>query len=474
MLVQVFHSLENVQSYASLKTYEHLRIRSTSTRDAPNTCNEPNYITHSSSKSATPIAIMASRGKVTLQDEGDDYQRPEWYEFAPNYDKGGDVPEHYITRFGRTWFKRLEELRAYKAQHGDCLVPEYYEENKSLGNWVMNTRTQYDYWVADEKSTLTEERIAALEAEGFCWGLYEAPQKEWSERYDQLVAYKVKYGNCDVPQNFVDNPSLGTWVHKQRRDYNAFRNGRKNSMTKERVDALETIGICWSPKETLWQQRLDELVRYRAQYGHCNVPAGFVDNQQLATWVSLQRRQYRNLQDGKPSFLTEERIQSLEQLSFCWTPLEALWQQRCDELFMYKSMYGNCNVPTTFPDNPQLASWVANQRKHYKTLQTGKKSLMTKERAQQLEALGFCWNRLDALWKQRFDELIAYKTCRGDCNVPHYFPENPQLSTWVRHQRRYYNMYQKGKSSSLTDPRIEALDSIGFVWSLRASSKPDI
>ena len=45
--------------------------------------------------------------------------------------EGGHVP----------WLKQFEELKKYKALHGDCNVPAGYKENPSLGAWVNNQRT---------------------------------------------------------------------------------------------------------------------------------------------------------------------------------------------------------------------------------------------------------------------------------------------------------------------------------------------
>ena len=39
-----------------------------------------------------------------------------------------------------SWNVRLEELKAYKEQHGDCLVPKKSRSNPQLGIWVMNQR----------------------------------------------------------------------------------------------------------------------------------------------------------------------------------------------------------------------------------------------------------------------------------------------------------------------------------------------
>jgi len=69
------------------------------------------------------------------------------------------------------WQRRLEELQEYHSIHGNCDVPSVYPEHRPLGNWVMNQRQQYRKLLGGEKSSLTEDRITALEALNFRWSL---------------------------------------------------------------------------------------------------------------------------------------------------------------------------------------------------------------------------------------------------------------------------------------------------------------
>lgn len=69
----------------------------------------------------------------------------------------------------RDWEGRLEDLRQYKEKVGDCLVPQRYADNVQLGTWVNNQRTMYKLHIAGETTSLTKERIQALEAVGFKW-----------------------------------------------------------------------------------------------------------------------------------------------------------------------------------------------------------------------------------------------------------------------------------------------------------------
>jgi hypothetical protein len=48
--------------------------------------------------------------------------------------------------------------------------------------------------------------------------------------------------------SLADNPKLGTWVHTQRRQYKLMIEGKKSSMTQEKIQALDSIGFFWTTK----------------------------------------------------------------------------------------------------------------------------------------------------------------------------------------------------------------------------------
>lgn len=80
-----------------------------------------------------------------------------------------DVGFDFDLKCGKTFEDRLEELKEYKAKHGDVHVSQKYKGNPSLGSWCANMRTAYRR-KKEGKPTLfkmTDERIKILEDMGF-------------------------------------------------------------------------------------------------------------------------------------------------------------------------------------------------------------------------------------------------------------------------------------------------------------------
>ena len=86
----------------------------------------------------------------------------------------------------------------------------------------------------------------------------------WQRRFEELKEYKTKFGNCDVPQKY-SNQRLGSWVNKQRNEYNNRKAGKKSQMTNYRIDQLNGIDFRWAePKgQKLWDKRYNELKEYK-------------------------------------------------------------------------------------------------------------------------------------------------------------------------------------------------------------------
>jgi hypothetical protein len=140
-----------------------------------------------------------------------------------------------------------------------------------------------------------------------------------------------------------------------------------------------------------WNQRFRDLLKFRGKYGHCFVPLDWPQNPSLAHWIKHQRYQYKAKLEGKHSTLTEVRQETLEELGFVWDSHRATWQERFNEMVVYREIHGHSNVPSRDEENPKLSSWMKCQRRQYKLYTQGGKSHMTPERIAKLSSIGFVW-----------------------------------------------------------------------------------
>lgn len=221
---------------------------------------------------------------------------------------------------GNRWKEMFSALEAYKTKHGTCVISKSHGPNRSLSRWTQYQRQEYKKFQSGKKSSITQDRIDALEKISFEWNPRDA---SWENRFKELTEYKIKHGDCLVPMRFKENPSLGMWVNNLRIQHRLRLDGEPSLMTAERECALENLGFVWEVKrpsnEKEWFLRQEELREFKKSFGHCDVPHRYQPNQKLGWWVQTQRKQYKLLERGKRSTLTPERVAVLEELGFVWS-----------------------------------------------------------------------------------------------------------------------------------------------------------
>ena len=73
----------------------------------------------------------------------------------------------------------------------------------------------------------------------------------------------------------------------------------------------------------------------------------------LGSWVSKQRWQYKKFIKGKSSHITQDRIDSLNDIGFIWDFYQDAFDFRLSQLVEYKVANGDCNVPRVYNYNPE-------------------------------------------------------------------------------------------------------------------------
>ena len=141
-----------------------------------------------------------------------------------------------------------------------------------------------------------------------------------------------------------------------------------------------------------WWDRYEDLVHFFNTHGHSQVGLEKDSTDKgLVRWVKRQRYQYRLMNDGKPSSMTQERIDALACLNFVWDSHGSAWDVHYEQLIGYHANHGHCNVSARYPLNQSLASWVKHQRRQYRRFHAGEPANITTERIAKLEQIGFQW-----------------------------------------------------------------------------------
>jgi superfamily II DNA or RNA helicase len=369
-----------------------------------------------------------------------------------------DMPEQVGSTFADALKTRIVEmatasfefwlglLQKFVEREGHARVPKRDKEGDyHLGGWAAKQRMFYT------SKTLSDERIAGLNALGFVWDPLE---ENYQEGLSALRQFVEREGHARVTDGHEEGEyPLGTWVSNRRTNYKA------GTLSADRIKALEVVpGWMWDPNEVAFQDGLTALRQFVEREGHTRVPALCIEGgYNLGSWVTKRRKNYKA---GK---LSTERIAALKALNFEWEVRmagnEALFQEGLTALRQFVEREGHTRVPANHKEGEYLLGpWVLNQRQSYKN---GK---LSEGRIAALEALGFEGEVQDVANEAAFQEgltaLRQFVEREGHARVPALCIEGEYLlGPWVSKRRTNY------KAGKLSTERIASLEAEpGWVW----------
>jgi hypothetical protein len=211
--------------------------------------------------------------------------------------------------------------------------------------------------------------------------------------------------------------------------------------------------------EASWNERYQQLKEFNRIHGHSDVPYSYPDKT-LTRWVTNQR-QNRKL---RRSSMTKERIAKLDAIGFTWET-RSTWDNRFQQLQDYYNKYGDCNVPNR-EEYQDLRKFIFAQRHQFKLRQLNGTGSMTDERLKALESIHFDFTPHKEIvdqkeWDEAYNELKFFYEEHDHSIVP---KKNRSLWRWTEMQREEYQKWHYGNDSSLTEDRIEHLNSLKFFW----------
>jgi hypothetical protein len=212
----------------------------------------------------------------------------------------------------RRWNEMLQRLKAYKREHGDCLVPSRSSAkatypDKELSLWVTNQRTGYKH------DTIPNHRIVKLEEVGFVWSLREGSpivserhEILWEKMFEQLRDFYKDHDHFSISKQADGRQtSLSRWIGTQRRFY------AEGQMRKDRKLRLEEVGFVWGKgaahrNQMLWEAAFVRLKDFRKNKGHAFVLRS--DDMALWRWVEKMNGEHSR---GTLSHSREEQLRSI-------------------------------------------------------------------------------------------------------------------------------------------------------------------
>lgn len=124
----------------------------------------------------------------------------------------------------------------------------------------------------------------------------------------------------------------------------------------------QRCGICTQMNKS-WNEWYDLLLQYVEEFGNTDIAKrDKYKNKGLGRWANYQRNR------KKENKLYDYQIKRLDELNFCWDPLERNWDCRYEQYKRYVELTGNIDISkTTDFEGVHLGSWFNTQINVYKT-----------------------------------------------------------------------------------------------------------
>jgi DNA or RNA helicases of superfamily II len=332
---------------------------------------------------------------------------------------------------------------------------------------MQTALTYYHSWGDGEE--IVNERFHVIDEVRDCRVLFdqlhETLSASWDLMYQAAKEYYSVNGNLNVPKTYKTSNklALGTWVITQRR----VKAGSVSAiLTEHQIEKLDTIGMVWENRFDLsWNRNYEAAKAYHAKYGNLDIAYKYVtdDGIMLGNWISTARQQ--KIGNSRSKYLTEERIEQLNELGMIWSKISYAWEQNYVACVAYHIEHDNLDIPLKYvsKDGLKIGVWLQRMRNVRSGRSYGSAEL-TDDQITRLDAIGMEWSdKFTRQWEYGYTQAVKYREMNGNLDVPvRYMNESGfPLGRWLERHR--------DGSTRMTDERRMKLDTIGMIWEKESS-----
>ncbi|MFD4241709.1 Helicase associated domain protein [Streptomyces sp. NPDC058525] len=375
----------------------------------------------------------------------------------------GETPEAMLTsRAYGDLARLLEALRAHDARLVESLAQPQAASRTAAPAAASGAQELLSFSTPRDPALLAAfVRLRVLHPEHAHWRRgVEAARVYAATARDLKVpfGFKVPAGDAAWPPGLARFP-LGQWIADARRTY------RRGALGRERVAALDALGMVWSHFDVAFEEGLAAAAGWAAEHGHLLPPVDATwRGAPVGVWVKNQRAAARR--EG-PGALSEERREALEALDPSWCPAwEISWQRAFHLTRVHLDAGGRLPLSPgeLVVQGEDLGGWVRGQRLSQEGLSWAQRWLLE-------HALGVTpataaerpppRRSHAAAWAEQLEAARRFRDREGHLKVPRTHVERVgdrelRLGSWIANQR--------SRADSLTHDRVEALEALGMRW----------
>lgn len=246
--------------------------------------------------------------------------------------------------------------------------------------------TRFEYQLVNFK-----EKLRALEEQ----------TKRFDFDIDNIITllgnYKEEYGHLLIKRNVVyQNIPIGMYMRKIRGLI------KSKQLDTFYIKKLAEMGFVVSPSKYKHERLIENLLAYKNENGHCDVPYHYVtkNGEKLGAQCQTKRQKYRS---GKLSPATQK---SMEDVGFNFTSKKDLFFEEYYPLFKaFYDTYGHLQIPRDYMKNDiKLGCVIQNIRRRNARLNKYKST----EQMRRLYKIGFTDTAIEGFQIKSLKEYLSY------------------------------------------------------------------
>lgn len=277
----------------------------------------------------------------------------------------------------------------------------------------------------------------------------------WNEYFPKLKEFHNIHGHCNITSS--NDKDLYLWIKSL----------RNRQISDEKRQDLKSFGISiLKPSEKkniemdLTNKMIPRLRSHQERFGRVSVDNK--EDPELSQWTKSFTRKNNN-DCTKLWALIDFPPQDGNWRNGCWDEMYQILSDLCSGNSHYRED-GDAN---------KLDHFVRDLRRQYRLRKAGTVSVLTQDRIQHLEQIGFEWVKTqkysishEIRWNEMIENLSAFREKYGHTEVPQEYDNNSKMGYWVMNQRSFYRMNEIGIDTTLTKERIEQLEELDFTWNV--------
>lgn len=285
----------------------------------------------------------------------------------------------------------------------------------------------------------------------------------------------------DIVNNIENLYSIGTIEQEMQVAVNYYHYlGQNDEIVNERfqiIDELKDAKTLFDGlNETLtasWELMYSHAEAYYKEHGNLAVQRRYktAEGYSLGNWILTQRKVRSGEMYGS---LNAERIAKLDAIGMIWESIkDQAWQRYFNAAREYYEKNHDLNVRATYKTDEGvcLGGWINNLRTYRRN--GIQQNYLTEDRIAALDRLGMIWSVPDYIWEENYAEAMDFYRHNGHLNIPvdYISSKGLKIGMWIMNQRAI--RAGKIQSGTLTEDKIERLNTIGMAWKGKAEQAWD-